>query len=46
MTWYVTILFLTSMLQAFQLFAIGSFGVMSVELWMGLLFLWLPIHLV
>lgn len=46
MTWYVTILFLTSMLQAFQLFAIGSFGVMTVELWMGLLFLWLPIHLV
>ena len=45
MTWYIPILFLLSMLQAFQLFAIGSFGVMPVEMWMALLFAWMPIYL-
>lgn len=44
MRWFLPILFLTSTLGAFQLFAVGTFGVMPIEAWMALLFAWLPLY--
>lgn len=46
MRWYLPVLFLTSMLMAFQFFNIGTFGIVSIEAWMLLLYAWLPVELI